>query len=83
MTHASSFSDLSDSLNSPNLLKNCDVSLNYTYCWLVTMQCNVTMTLRCHIPNAKIPPITTLLSRSAYHKSANVLSPNPMGTANQ
>ena len=36
------------------------------------------------IPNAKFPPITALLNRSTYHKSAKGSPPpNPMGTPNQ
>ena len=38
----------------------------------------------CHwIPNAKFPPITTMLNRPTYHKSAKALSPNFMGTPNR
>ena len=41
---------------------------------------DVTDTTHLRLPNAKFPPITALLNRSTYNKSAQALSPNFMGT---
>ena len=62
----------------------CKISCRISYrisqagCWLVSSPSP--------IPNAKFPPITALLNRPTYHKSANVSHyplPNLLGTPNQ
>ena len=74
--------------------ENWDVSLDlhkllgsYLHCYVKLICDDIIFTLWCHkmphSPNAKFPPITALLNRSAYHKSAKTLSPNFMGSLSQ
>ena len=64
-----------------NYLKNDVVNVVHI---AVSWRCKMTSLVnKSQTPNAKFPPITALLNRSTYHKSAKVLSPNFMGTPNQ